>query len=155
MAGRGPAPKKPENRTNHHAPLRGEWVTLPEKPFRGDKPDLPRVKGGLLESSKRMWADWWESPMAHMWSRSDWPVLVQLLMMSDRVNRALNTGEFFPGYASMVTEARYLRDHLGLSEKGRRELRWELPGDSQAEALHLASVTPLQPSRARPDPRRS
>lgn len=156
MAGHGPAPKKRANRTNHHAPLRGEWVTLPALPYRGEKPTLPRVKGGLLESTKRVWADWWDTPMAHMWNRSDWPVLVQLLLMIDRINRSLNSSEFFTGYASMVTESRLLRDALGLTEKGRRDLRWELPGESgpESEGPHLAAVVELRPSRARPDPRK-
>jgi hypothetical protein len=147
MPGRGPAPKSKETRVNRAKPQRGEWITLAGEPFKGPKPTLPRVHGGLLESTKKTWADWWSSPMAHQWHKADWPVLTQLIVMTDRVTRALNTGDFFTGFASMVTEARYLRDQLGLTEKGRRDLRWSLP-DGMAESEDLpASVTSLTERR--------
>ena len=152
MPGRGPAPKKPQNRTNRHKPQRGEWVTLPAEPYKGPKPILPRVAGGLLKSTKDTWTVWWATPMAHRWQEADWPVIQQLIVMTDRISRALSSGEFFTGYASMVTEARYLRDQLGLTEKGRRDLRWELPGDDEAET-GLAPVTDIS-SRRRADPRK-
>ncbi len=150
MPGRGPAPKKQENRVNRAKPLRGEWQTLLPDTYDGPRPKLPRVAGGLLKATKDAWGIWWSSPMAHMWTRSDWPVLVQLIVMTDRITRALSTGDFFSGYASMVTEARYLRDQLGLTEKGRRDLRWQLPDEDEIE---LAVVTDIS-SRRRPDPRK-
>lgn len=155
MPGRGPAPKKPQNRTNRHTPTRGEWRTLPADPYKGPKPTLPRLAGGMLASTKDAWAIWWASPMAHMWTKSDWPILLRLVVMTDRVSRALNTGEMFTGLASMVTEVRYLEDKLGLTEKGRRDLRWELPGedDTDDRRQHMAVVKDL-PARARRDPRK-
>lgn len=160
MAGKGPAPKKPAERRNRTAPARGEWVTLPVEPYSGDRPDLPRVKGGLLKATKETWDTWWRSPMAHMWTTSDWPILTQLIVMTDRITRALARGEFFQGYASMVTEARHLRDQLGITEKGRQDLRWELSGHRSRDAEdetegkpHLAVVRDIG-SRKRPDPRK-
>lgn len=152
MAGRGPAPKKKQNRSNRHKPQRGEWVRLPAEPYDGPTPNLPRVKGGLLKATKDTWKIWWSSPMAHKWTESDWPVLQQLIVMTDKITRALNSGEFYTGFASMVTEARYLRDQLGISEKGRRDLRWELPGEDD-DAPGLAAVTDIG-SRKRQDPRK-
>gem|GEM_PF-6939478 len=90
--------------------------------------------------------------MAHMWRETDWPTLVRAIVMLDRVTRALTSGEFFNGFASMQTELRHLLDSLGLTEKGRRDLRWRLP-DGGVEAADLAVVREL-PDRS-VDPRRT
>jgi hypothetical protein len=150
MAGRGPAPKPKDARTRSNKPTRGEWVDLPAEPYAGPRPHLPRISGGLLASTKKAWELWWRSPVAHMWMESDWPTLQQLVVLYDRVTRALNSGEFFNGFASMQNELRILRDGLGLTEKGRRDFRWQLP-DGAEESTGLAVVTEI--TRARRDPR--
>lgn len=148
MAGHGPTPKLPGNRSNRAKPSRGEWVTLPAEPFRGKRPSLPRVHGGLSAESKSIWEGWWKSPMAHMWQpSSDYPRLQRLIRMVDMVNRALSSDGLFPGFASMQTEIRHLEDGLGLSEKGRRDLRWLLSADEPelAEVRHLEAVRDNRP----------
>ena len=138
----GPAPKQPEDRVRRHRPARGEWVTLPAEPFTGSKPRMPR---GLLESSKGTWRRWWRSPMAHMWVEAQWDQVERLVLLVDRARRQLSAGEKTPD----LGELRQLEDRLGISEKGRRDLRWRFAEDEEPV---LASVTPL--SRARPDPRK-
>lgn len=152
MAGRGPAPKPKDLRVNRVKPKRGEWQILPAEPFKGTRPPLPKVTGGLLAATKNTWEIWWSSPMAHMWTRAEWPTLIRLIVMVDRVTRALNRGEFFTGFASMNTEIRQIQDHLGLSEKGRRDLRWQLPTDDDTEP-ELAVVSDIS-SRRRADLRK-
>ena len=120
-------------------------MTLPAEAFAGPKPRMPR---GLLESSKDSWRRWWRSPMAHMWTEAQWHQVERLVLLVDRARRQLSAGEKTPD----LGELRQLEDRLGISEKGRRDLRWRLP-DGEDEEPVLASVTTL--SRARPDPRKT
>ncbi len=106
------------------------------------------MKGGLLGSSKEAWDLWWQSPMAHMWQASQWPQVQRLVALTDQTTRMLYQGE---ANGTILTELRHLENTLGISEEGRRKLRWRF-AEEEAEA-QLASVTPLA-SRARPDPRK-
>ncbi len=49
----------------------------------------------------------------------------------------------------LAKEIRALEDGLGISEKGRRNLRWRLPEEEDPDAP-IATVVPM---RQRPDPR--
>ena len=130
MAGRGRVPKAPDVRRNPVAPKRGEWVTLPVGKYVGGKPDLRSVPvdGGFMPASKAAWVAWWGSPMAHMWVRAQWPSIIRLLLVTEFVFRATKRGDM-RGLSVLLTEARHLEDGLGISEKGRRDLRWALPSD--------------------------
>ncbi len=70
----------------------------------------------------------------------------RLIMLSDQLTRQLYRGEMS---GPLAKEIRALEDGLGISEKGRRNLRWRLPAEEDPEAP-LATVTPM---RQRPDPR--
>ena len=129
-------------------PQRGEWVTLSAEPFRGKRAPLPRVNGGLLASTKEAWDAWWASPMAHRWHRVQWGQLQRLAAFTDQVMRLALRGE---RNVTLAREVRALEKELGISEEGRRHLRWRI-AEEEAEA-QLASVTPLL-SRDRPDPRK-
>ena len=97
--------------------------------------------------------------MAHMWTESDWPILSQLIVMTDRITRALAKGDKVP--SGLLPESRHLRDQLGITEKGRQDLRWEIPGhrssstneEEEDDKPALAVVRDIG-SRKRPDPRK-
>ena len=118
-------------------------MTLPSEPFVGSKPRMPR---GLLASSKGSWQRWWRSPMAHLWTEAQWHQVERLVLLVDRARRQLSAGEKTPD----LGELRQLEDRLGISEKGRRDLRWRLPVEEPDGPI--AAVVEL--SRDRPDPRR-
>jgi hypothetical protein len=85
--------------------------------------------------------------MAHYWVPAQWPQVQRLTLFTDQVSRLGLRGE---SNTSLAREVRQLEDDLGISEKGRRNLRWRFAWDEEPV---LASVTPLA-SRARPDPRK-
>ena len=122
MAGRGPAPKDPSARRRRNQPTRGEWTVLDKESPR--RPALPRPapKGGWSAFAKSEWARWWASPMAAMWDASDRGTLELLLLFAETVRETPQ--------AAMATQIRLYRDGLGLTPKGRRDLRWLLPGEA-------------------------
>lgn len=128
----GPPPAKERRRRN--VPARGDWVTLPADPYKGPKPDLRGlpVDGSLSAYSKTAWKHWWRSPMAHMWTEAEWPILLRLVVVTELVARATKRGET-RGLSSLLGEQRQLEDRLGISEKGRRDLRWQFAGDDTDE----------------------
>ncbi len=84
--------------------------------------------------------------MAHMWHPAQWCQLERLIALSDQLTRQLYRGEMS---GPLAREVRALEDGLGISEKGRRNLRWRLPAEEDPEAP-IATVVPM---RQRPAPR--
>jgi hypothetical protein len=119
MAGNGPAPKLPEQRRHRAEPQRGEWVTLPRE--RREVPDLP--PGEWHDRAAAAWSHWWSDPAATQWSDSQFDELVALLALSD---------EFWQGNRTRAAEMRLRMDGLGLTLKGKRDLRWRAPDDDEA-----------------------
>lgn len=149
MAGHGPPPK--ESRVHSRIPVRGDWVTLPSAAFAGERPDLKGlpIEGALSKASKDAWDVWWSSPMAHQWTRSDWPALRRLLVLTELVARATRRAQT-AGLSSLLAELRQLEDRFGISEKGRRDLRWRLPDpDDEPEPRTRRRRTTTSEMRAR------
>lgn len=120
MAGRGAPPKAPAERRNHHEPQRGDW-TLLLPPTRKKPPALPpRGKGrGIWSARTRAgWKAWWSDPASTQWSESDQELVLHL---ADVFEEWIRTGT-----ASFAAEVRQLRDHLGLTPKGRQDRRWKI-----------------------------
>ncbi|MDF1596961.1 MAG: hypothetical protein P1T08_12855 [Acidimicrobiia bacterium] len=149
MAGRGPAPKLPGERRRRNMPERGEWTVLPAEPYEGSKPNLPRVSGGLLKETKYTWIRWWESPMAHMWIESQWADLTRAIRIEDTVARMLAHSET-KGIGTLLIGLDRLKKSLGLTEPGRRDLRWLLPTEAEelAEVHQLHVVEPKRRVKA-------
>ena len=82
-----------------------------------------------------------------MWPEAQWDQVERLVLLVDRARRQLSAREKTPD----LGELRQLEDRLGISEKGRRDLRWRLPDVEDPDAP-VATVTALR-SRQRPDPR--
>jgi hypothetical protein len=109
MAGRGAAPKPADQRRRRNEPARGEWVDL--EPLA--KPVLPALgarKGGWSAHSRMMWDAWRKDPVSAQWSPSD-------------LAYARDTIERFEQQAP-AAELRLRMDGLGLTPKGKRDLRW-------------------------------
>jgi len=120
MAGRGAAPRDRGNRRRYNQPARGEWVDL--KPLK--KPILPRYLKGMTVS-RSMWQAWREDPVTGQYGPADIATLIELGMV----------------YAKLKDNEQRLRmDGLGLTPKGKRDLRWRTP----AEQDQLAEVTPIK-----------
>lgn len=116
MAGRGAAPKSPSQRTNHHAPGRGEWQTAPGVGWQhGEVPDPP---DGLKSESLEAWSTWMGAWYAAFWTPVDLPGLRTMVMLFDQVQR----GEF-----QRSSELRLQMDTWGVTPKGQQDRRWAPP----------------------------
>ena len=119
MAGMGPAPAESRRRSN--TPARGEWVDLP--PLQAPVlPELP-PRGDGEEWSQRAvsaWAAWRSDPVTAQWSPSDVSYALDAILLYDGMT------------ASNANEVRLRMDGLGLTPKGKRDLRWRVGGAAEA-----------------------
>jgi hypothetical protein len=129
MAGRGPAPKPAGQRRTRHQPQRGEWVDL--EPL--NKPVLPPVDKDWPDHVRSLWEAWRSDPVTSQYGIADVAAVVELARQYDDL---------------APNEQRLRMDGLGLTPKGKRDLRWRTPAEvATAEKSHLASVTPLKVAR--------
>lgn len=120
MAGTGPAPKDPAERRNKTPPKRGEWVDLPPL----EKEILPVLPPGEWEDGTRaLWAAWREDPVTAEYTPAD----IAYALETIKLHNADATGK--------AAEIRLRMDALGLTPKGKRDLRWRVAaapaGDEQ------------------------
>lgn len=113
MAGRGPAPKEPEQRAGHIVPKRGEWQDLP-KTRRGPIPVLPKREQAWKARTRAAWKAWWRDPAATQWTPADVDSVLALAELVDL------------GAITIQSEIRLRMDGLGLTQKGKRDLRWRV-----------------------------
>lgn len=136
MAGRGPAPKKREQRRNQNPKPAGDWVQLPKDGFQGH---IPSVAGlGLNKDSQRWWRTIWRSPMATQWSEADIPALKELAVLRERL---------MDGKISVAAEVRLRTDLFGLTPAGRQSRRWVVSDEDLERAGYKskkASVVKLR-----------
>jgi hypothetical protein len=125
MAGHGPAPKDPEKRRNQNAKARGEWVTIPTPT--AEPPLLP--EGDWHEDTADAWSGWWSDPASTQWTAADLVSVHQLLILVD---------EFHRGRTTQANEIRLRGDGLGLTQKGKRDLRWRVGVPAEGD-----DVTPV------------
>lgn len=131
MAGNGPAPAETRRRRNE--PARGEWVdlepleapVLPELPERGDGEEWS-------DRTRMTWAAWRADPVTAQWSPADVAYALDTILLYDGLTSA-----------NGANEVRLRMDGLGLTPKGKRDLRWRVP---TGEA---AAVAPQRKRRAR------
>ncbi len=125
MAGHGKAPKPKEQRRNSHAPLRGEWVDL--EPLA--EPLLPEADEAWSENAKRAWEAWRSDAVTSQYGPADRHAIWELARKYDE-------------WAS--NEQRLRMDNLGLTPKGKRDLRWRTPAEVATIAKQAATVTKLR-----------
>jgi hypothetical protein len=114
MAGRGPAPA--ETRRRRNPPARGDWVDLPQLE-RTVLPDLPALAEGEWSMQTRVtWAAWQRDPVTVMYTPADVAYALDTIRLYDVMT------------PSSASEVRLRMDSLGLTPKGKRDLRWRVLG---------------------------
>lgn len=129
MAGRGPAPKAPEQRRRANTPTAGEWIELPASAGR-KAPALPKRKPAWTQRSKNAWRAWWSDPVSSQWSDADVDLVWHLIYLHESWVREPTV--------SAAAEIRQLRDNLGLSPKGRQDRRWRIAAVAEVADLEKA-----------------
>lgn len=142
MAGRGPPPKPKDQRRNRGAPARGEWIDLPavDEPILPDLPKRPRGTGRWHARTIAAWAAWRLDPATTQYGPAEVAAAVELAWNLDASvkNEA----------GAKASEVRLRMDGLGLTAKGKRDLRWRAPSERAAEETKPerppSEVTPLR-----------
>jgi hypothetical protein len=122
MAGNGPAPKPKDQRVNNHAPSRGEWVDL--YPLeKSVLPDLPERAEDESWSAAAIaaWRAWREDPVTSQYSPADIAYAIDAIRLYEVMT------------PSRANEVRLRMDSLGLTPKGKRDLRWRVVSDDPEE----------------------
>ena|SRR5579859_35711 len=127
MPGQGAAPKLPEQRRNRHEPKRGEWVEIPRVGLGAPAPDPSWNAETVLA-----WNSWWDDPASTQWTAADVGSVRYLARLFDL------------GSVSIANEMRLRMDGLGLTQKGKRDMRWRI-----VEPEEPAERKPPAPSRRR------
>lgn len=121
MAGQGPVPA--ENRRRRNEPARGDWVDL--EPL--TKPVLPKLPrntpyrdedGKLIPwpaRTKTVWESWRSDPVTGQYSPADIEYALDTILLHAFMK------------PSSASEVRLRMDALGLTPKGKRDLRWRVP----------------------------
>jgi hypothetical protein len=123
----GPAPADPSRRRRRNTPARGEWVDLDllVAPVLGDLPC-----GDWHPRTRALWDAWRADPVTATWTPADCGAAVELAHLVDLVVR---------GRSKLAPEMRLRMDGLGLTAKGRRDLRLRTP----SEPTRDPSVAPV------------
>lgn len=133
MAGQGFAPKDPSQRAGTAVPKRGEWESIPRENLE-PAPELPARESGWSERTRLAWRAWWRDPASTQWTPADRDNVLYLAELFDL------------GSVTIANELRLRMDGLGLTQKGKRDLRWrieETPTEvaparkKRASSLHL------------------
>lgn len=127
MAGRGPAPKRKNQRGTEN------WTRL--LPL--EEPVLPTLEELVPDKvwppvTRMLWDAWRDSPVTATWAAEDIALAADTILLHDEdpVGRA--------------NEIRLRIDNLGLSPKGRRDARLLLPEDDEPIDEQPAEPTPLR-----------
>lgn len=118
MAGRGPAPAEKRRRQNE--PARGEWVDLP--PLEGPVlPELPEIEDGWRFDTIAAWEAWRSDPVTSQYSPAD----IAYALDTIKLHQAMTP--------QSATEVRLRMDALGLTPKGKRDLRWRVAEEAEPQ----------------------
>jgi hypothetical protein len=110
----GPTPKSRTTRRRRNAPAGGEWTDL--HPL--TKPVLHELADGWSERARDTWQAWREDPTTSQWTPADVAYATDTLTLVELNERDPTT--------SLAAEIRLRLDGLGLTPKGRRNLRWRI-----------------------------
>jgi len=119
MAGMGPAPA--ENRRRSNAPARGEWVDLLpiDKPI---LPTLPEREEGWTEMTQTTWEMWRQDPATSQYTPAEIAYALDTIWLYNQMT------------ASTASEVRLRMDGLGLTPKGKKDLRYRVIQDAEQNA---------------------
>lgn len=138
MAGQGPAPKGEGQRRRRNEPARGEWVDLGSL----EAPVLPVADVSWHPRTVALWEAWRVDPASAMYGPAEVAAAVELGWLMDE----FATGGDPNRKVQRVTaaELRLRMDGLGLSAKGKRDLRWRVVAEAEKAAAPLAEVRELR-----------
>jgi hypothetical protein len=119
LAGQGRAPKPVEQRRNRVVPSRGDWVELPKR-RRGP---IPKPSTDWSPRTVSAWRAWWRDPASTQWTDSDWDAVWALAELLEA------------GLVRNAAEIRLRSDGLGLSQKGKRDMRWRVEASDEPIAV--------------------
>jgi hypothetical protein len=126
MAGRGPAPKPPEQRRRSNTPARNEWRAAGGEGWQHG--EVPKPPAKLTKGARDAWEIWFGAWFAWFWEPEDLPGLRQLVRLYDQVER----GEF-----QRHSELRLAMDSYGITPKGQQDRRW-MPAAEDVEEPDVA-----------------
>jgi hypothetical protein len=110
MGGVGRAPKLPGERRRYNQPMRGEWVDL--EPL--DEPILGPFDREQMTLRERLWNGWRNDPVTSQYGEADIAAIYELAATwSERA----------------FADRDRMMDKLGLTPKGKRDLRWRTPNE--------------------------
>jgi len=127
MPGIGTAPKPASQRRRRNEPLRGDWVDL--EPL--EEPVLPPYNRETMAAPDWLWNAWRADAVSSQYSEADIATITLLAVEWDGLQPA---------------EQRLRMDSLGLTPKGKRDLRWRTPNEVKTirKAEEKANVTKLR-----------
>src|SRR5262249_22097253 len=125
MGGIGPAPKPKAERRNRSQPARGEWVDL--EPL--ETPVLPLYNPRRFTATRRLWNGWRSDPVTSQYGPADIEAIVEL---------GIHWAEM-----TFADQDRRM-DKLGLTPKGKRDLRWRTPNEVKTIKAAEAKVRELR-----------
>lgn len=132
----GPAPAQQRRRRNE--PLRGEWQDLDLNPRKAAMPPLPGRKRGTgpwPARTRRSWEAWRWDPSAQLWTKADKDYALETIYLVAEDHARMDAG-MAPTHSS---EIRLRLDALGLTPKGKRDLRYRLPAAGQQQVQEQPS----------------
>ena len=124
LMARGPDPKPRDQRRNRTEPTRGEWVDL--EPL--DKPILPAYQGSM-SMPRWMWDGWRQDPITSEYTEGDIRMALYLAREWALMTHA---------------ERRQLLVALGMTPKGRRDLRFRTQKEAEQQREAVAKVKQLR-----------
>lgn len=135
MAGIGPAPSDTRRRVN--APARGEWVDL--EPLDAPVlPELPPLEDAEWSArSLATWAAWRSDPVTAQYTSADIAYALDAITLYEAMT------------PSSANEVRIRMDGLGLTPKGKRDLRWRVSGQAVAPTAARGSSRGSSERRSR------
>jgi hypothetical protein len=137
----GPPPKDRSARRRRNAPAGGEWVDLPPVDKQVIRA-LPRRsgEGAWSARARATWGAWGRDPATTQWSPADVAYAIDTLYLVDLCARRPTS--------SLAAEIRLRMDGLGLTPKGKRNLRWRVAAPAEV-VQHPTSSTDQRRGRLR------
>jgi hypothetical protein len=126
MAGQGRAPKPKDQRRNRVEPSRGEWVDL--GPL--EAPILPEIVD-LCPRAQALYDAWRDDPVTATFGPSEVAACVELARLQDEFESGGDPGLKYQRVTP--SELRLRMDGLGLTLKGKRDLRVRLVSEAESE----------------------
>lgn len=144
MAGKGPAPKRPEERRRRNKPVGGEWQAAPGIGWQHGP--LPEPPDGLLAASREAWTTWFRSWFASHWTPSDLPGLRKVVQLYDATER---------GEGQRASELRLWMDNYGITLEGQQKRRWVQPEGGQPAQPYSRGDDPYRGLKLHVTPKRA